>query len=134
MFAGNEFTTNGLVNTDTVSSVKLTSTGAAAMATVSAPGPTYAIVPSAAAGTGLSNYTISYVNGTLTVSPAALTITAKDATKTYGVTLAFAGTEFTPTGLLNSDTVTKVTLTSPVTAATATVAGSPYTITPSAAV
>ena len=43
-------------------------------------------MPSAATGTGLSNYTISYVNGTLTVNPAALTITANNDSKTYGTT------------------------------------------------
>ena len=57
---------SGLVNGDTVTSVTLTSTGAAATATVA--GSPYAIVPSAAVGTGLSNYTISYVNGSLTVT------------------------------------------------------------------
>ena len=31
----------------------------------------YAIVPSGAVGTGLGNYTISYVNGRLTVQPGA---------------------------------------------------------------
>ena len=96
-------------------------------------GSPYAIVPSAAVGTGLANYTISYVNGTLTVTTAALTITANSPSKTYGQTVTFAGTEFTGSGLVNSDTVTSVTLTSAGTAATATVAGSPYTIVPSAA-
>ena len=43
---------------------------AAATATVA--GSPYAIVPSAAVGTGLGNYTISYVNGTLTVNRQAL--------------------------------------------------------------
>ena len=57
-----------------------TSTGAPASATVG----TYPIVPSAATGTGLGNYTITYVNGTLTVNPARLTITANNASKTYG--------------------------------------------------
>ena len=38
---------------------------------------TYDIVPFGAAGTGLSNYTITYVNGTLSVTPALLTVTAK---------------------------------------------------------
>ena len=70
-FAGTEFTTSGLVNGDTVTSVTLTSTGSAATATVA--GSPYPIVPSAAVGTGLGNYTISYVNGTLTVNTAALT-------------------------------------------------------------
>ena len=52
---------------------------------------------------GLDNYTISYVNGSLTVNPAALTVTANSATKTYGDTVTFAGTEFTTDGLVNGD-------------------------------
>ncbi len=56
--------------------------GAPATATVG----TYPIVPSAATGTGLSNYTITYANGTLTVNPATLTITANNDSKTYGQT------------------------------------------------
>ncbi len=70
----------------------------------------------------------------LDVVQAALTITANDASKTYGQTVTFAGTEFSPTGLVSGDTVTSVTLTSAGAAATATVAGSPYPIVPSAAV
>jgi hypothetical protein len=131
-FAGTEFSSSGLVNGDTVASVTLTSGGAAATATVA--GSPYAIVPSAAVGTGLSNYTISYSNGALTVSTAMLSVTANDASKTYGQTLAFQGTEFTTSGLVNSDTVASVTLTSAGAADTATVAGSPYTITASDAV
>src|SRR5947209_15486126 len=83
-FAGTEFTTSGLVNGDTVTSVTLTSTGAAATATVTSPGPNYAIMPSLAQGTGLSNYDIKYANGTLTVNAAALTIIANSTSKTYG--------------------------------------------------
>ena len=67
-FAGTEFTTSGLVSPDTVTSVTLTSAGAVATATVA--GSPYSIVPSAAVGSGLGNYTIAYVNGTLTVTPA----------------------------------------------------------------
>jgi hypothetical protein len=63
-FAGTEFTTSGLVNGDAVTSVALTSTGAAA----TAEDGTYSIAASAATGTGLSNYTIAYVAGTLTVA------------------------------------------------------------------
>jgi MBG domain-containing protein/Big-like domain-containing protein/centrosomal CEP192-like protein/HYDIN/CFA65/VesB family protein len=120
------------VNGDTVTSVTLTSDGAPATATVS--GSPYAITPSAALGTGLGNYTIHYVDGTLTLNKAVLTITAKDASKTYGATVTFAGTEFTFTGgtLFNSDAVSSVTLTSLGAAATA-AAGS-YPITPSGAV
>ena len=104
-----------------------TSTGAAASATVG----TYPIVPSAATGTGLGNYTISYVNGTLTVNPAALTITANNDSKTYGTVKTFGGTAFTTTGLVNGDTVSGVTETS--TGAAATAAVGTYTIVPSAA-
>ncbi len=130
-FAGTEFTTAGLINGDAVTSVTLTSAGAAATATVT--GSPYPIVPSTALGNGLGNYTIGYVNGTLTVNPIALTITANSMTKNYGDVVTFAGTEFTTTGLVNSDAVTSVTLTSAGAAATATVAGSPYPIVPSAA-
>jgi trimeric autotransporter adhesin len=131
-FDGTEFTESGLVSGDTVTSVALTSLGASATASVG--GSPYAVIPSDAVGTGLGNYTITYDNGSLTVSPAPLTITADSTSKTYGATVTFNGTEFTDSGLLNSDTVTSVTLTSPGALATANVAGSPYAITPSAAV
>jgi hypothetical protein len=130
-FAGTEFTSSGLVNGDSVTNVTLTSAGAVATATVA--GSPYSIVPSAALGTGLANYTITYNNGTLTVNAKGLSITANDASKTYGATVTFAGTEFTSSGLVNGDTVTNVTLTSAGAVATATVAGSPYSIVPSAA-
>ena len=130
-FAGTEFTTSGLVTGDTVNSVTLTSNGAAATASVA--GSPYSIVASAAVGSGLSNYTVSYLKGLLTINQAALTITANDASKTYGAALSLGTTAFTTSGLLNSDTVTRVTLTSPGAAATANVAGSPYAIVPSAA-
>ena len=124
------FTTSGLQGTDTVTSVTLTSAGSAATATVA--GSPYSIVPSAAVGTGLSNYSINYVNGSLTVNTAPLTITATNASKVYGN--VFAGTAFTTSALLNGDTVTRVTLGGAGVAATATVAGSPYALVPSAAV
>ena len=128
-FAGTAFTTSGLVNGDTVGSVTETSTGSAATAAVG----TDPIVPSAATfSAGLSsNYTITYANGTLTVNPAALTITANNASKTYGQTASFAGTAFTTSGLVNGDTVSGVTETSTGSAATAAVGTDP--IVPSAA-
>ncbi len=110
-FAGTEFTTSGLLGSDSVDSVTLNSAGAAATATVA--GSPYAIVASAAVGTGLANYTITYVDGVLTVDPAALTITADDQSKAFGVPFAFAGTEFSTAGLLNGDSVSSATLTSP---------------------
>src|SRR5206468_749729 len=74
--------------------------------------------------------------GHLTVNAKALDITANDQSKTYGATFTFTGSEFT-TGsgqLVNGDTVTTVMLISAGAAPTATVSGSPYDITPSAAV
>jgi hypothetical protein len=133
-FAGTEFTTGAgqLINGDSVTTVTLTSPGAAATATVA--GSPYTITASTAVGTGLSNYTITYHTGTLTVNTKALDITANNRIKTYGTAVTFAGTEFSASGLVNSDTVTSVTLTSTGAPASAGVAGSPYTITPSAAV
>jgi hypothetical protein len=63
-FAGTEFTTSTLFDSDSVTSVTLTSDGAAPGAS----NGTYDIVPNAAIGVGLSNYDITYENGTLTVS------------------------------------------------------------------
>jgi hypothetical protein len=68
VFAGTEFLTVGLAAGDTVTSVTLTSPGAAAAA--SAAGSPYPIVPSAALGTGFGNYTLAFQNGTLVVQPA----------------------------------------------------------------
>jgi filamentous hemagglutinin family protein len=64
------FDASALVNGETVGSVTLTSAGQAANATV--PGSPYAIVPSSATGGTFtpSNYSIGYVNGVLTVTPA----------------------------------------------------------------
>ncbi len=68
------FTQTGLVtaNGDSITGVTETCTGCAAAADAGS----YAIVPTAAAGAGLGNYTITYVDGSLAVSPAtALAVT-----------------------------------------------------------
>jgi hypothetical protein len=121
-FAGSEFTASGMVNGDKVDSVTLASAGAAATAAAGG----YPITPSAAVGTGLDNYIISYTNGMLTVTKAALTITAADKTKIYGA----ANPELTGTiaGIQNGDGITA-------TYSTAATAGSPvgtYAIVPAA--
>jgi FtsP/CotA-like multicopper oxidase with cupredoxin domain len=130
-FAGTEFTASGLQNGQTIGSVTLTSTGAPAAAAVGS----YSIVPSAATGGTFtpSNYTISYVNGTLTVSRAALTIRANNDSKTYGQVKNYGPgfTAFTSTGLQNGQTIGSVTLAS--TGAPATAAVGNYSIVPSAA-
>ncbi|MBI3853347.1 MAG: MBG-2 domain-containing protein, partial [Verrucomicrobia bacterium] len=130
-FTGTQFSTGGLINGDTVTNVTLTSAGVAGTVPVS--GSPYSIVPSAAAGMGLNNYSITYSNGMLTVNQKAASLTANNTNKTYGDTVTFTGTEFSASGLINGDTVTNVTLTSAGAAAVATVSGSPYAVVPSAA-
>jgi hypothetical protein len=63
--SGTEFTTVGLTNGDAVKCATLTCTGATNTLT---PG-SYPIIASAVVGSDLSNYSISYVPGTLTVMP-----------------------------------------------------------------
>src|SRR5204862_525000 len=113
-FTGTEFSTGAgqLKNTDGVASVTLGSAGAAATGGVA--GSPYAIMASAATGTGLGNYNISYQDGHLTVHAIALDITAADQSKNYGDAFTFTGSEFTvgAAQLKNSDSVASVTLSS----------------------
>ncbi|MEO5775254.1 MAG: YDG domain-containing protein, partial [Flavobacterium sp.] len=80
------FSTNGLANSETVGGVTLSAGGAAS--TASTPVGTYPIVASAATGGTFtaSNYTITYVDGVLTITQASQTITALTTplTKVYG--------------------------------------------------
>ncbi len=79
------FTESGLISGDSISGVTLSTN-----ATLSSSGnynysaTPWTITPSAATGSGLSNYSITYKNGTLTVNTAPLTITANNASKVYG--------------------------------------------------
>ncbi|MGP8022018.1 MAG: MBG domain-containing protein, partial [Limisphaerales bacterium] len=130
-FAGTEFTTSGLTNGDTVTSASLASAGAISNAPVS--GSPYAITITNALGdAGLTNYSITYTNGLLTVGKAMLTITAASTNKIAGETWTFAGTEFTASGLQNGETIGTVTLTSAGAASSA--SPGPYSIVPSAPV
>ncbi len=83
-FAGTEFGVSGLVGGDSVSSASLSSAGAAAGAAVG--GSPYSIVITNAVGVGLTNYTISYVNGALTVNAALLGVSANNTNRAYGTT------------------------------------------------
>ncbi len=100
----------GAVNGDTFTETFTTT------ATSSSPVASYTIVP-AAAGAGLSNYTQSVGNGTLTINPAALTVKANDNTRIYGTSNPqFSGTV---SGAVNGDVFTEAfttmaTQTSPV--------------------
>ena len=113
-FVGDEFlvTSGTLASGDTVDAVTLVSDGAEAQAAYKAEG--YPIAASAAQGTGLANYEIAYVDGTLTITKRPITITANSTTKTYGEAVDFTGTEFTLTSgtLAAGDAVDSVTLAS----------------------
>ncbi|MET0549782.1 MAG: MBG domain-containing protein, partial [Xanthomonas sp.] len=98
------YSVSGLLNGDTVSGVTLGSAGTGAGAAVG----NYAISASGATGAGLSNYVVSYVDGSLRVDPATLRIVASDASKTVGSVATLTG--YRVSGLLNSDTVTGVAL------------------------
>lgn len=93
--------------------------------------PSGVVLTNNAAKQDQHGYYVKFVDGTLTIDKAALTVTASNASKTYGDTPTL--TAFTSSGLQNSETIGSVTLTSAGTAAAATVAGSPYAIVPSAA-
>jgi 6-phosphogluconolactonase (cycloisomerase 2 family) len=115
-------TITGLKNADNV-----TATFASAATAASAVGG-YPIVPTLVDPTAkLGNYSVTSNNGTLTVNPAALTVTAADATRVYGdPNPAFTGSI---AGLKNGDIIT-ATFASPATAGSAVGA---YAITPSLA-
>ncbi len=109
-FAGTEFSVEGLLSDDTVTSVTLTSNGAGPAATVL--GSPYAINAIDAQGTGLEDYDIQYVDGSLTVSPISLTVTSVtaqdreyDGTTTATINAGAANL----VGVLEGDNVTLVT-------------------------
>jgi hypothetical protein len=85
-------------------------------------------------GPGVTSDDYVYNTSTTTtadITPAPLTVTAKDESKLYGSTFNFNGTEFTtsPSVLLSpEDIITSATLTSEGAVATASTTGSPYPI------
>ncbi len=124
---------SGFVNGDTSGSLTtqptLTTT---ATASSHVAGNSYPITASGAAG---SNYTISYLPGSLTVTPAALTVIVNNQTKGYGEVLPVLTASYS--GFVNGDTSASLT-TLPALSTTATasshVSGNPYAITASGAV
>ncbi|MEQ8479480.1 MAG: MBG domain-containing protein, partial [Hoeflea sp.] len=101
---------SGLIaaNGDSVTGVDLASAGAASTADAGS----YDIVASNASGNRLTNYDITYADGTLTVDKAALLITANDASKTYGDTANLTGYSVSGLVAANGDSVTGVDLAS----------------------
>ena len=91
-FSGTDFTESGLATGagDSITGVTETSDGAPASAVVGS----YDIVPSAATGSGLGNYTIVYVNGTLTVTTAGTVTTVSSSANpsVLGNTVTFTAT------------------------------------------
>jgi mucin-19 len=94
----NTYSVAGLLGTDAVSSVLGRATGTNVN--------TYADTLSGATGTGLSNYSISYVNGSMTINPVSLTVTG--ATSSVPYTSNAQTNAYTVSGLLGSDVVSSV--------------------------
>jgi hypothetical protein len=122
-------TLSGFVNGDTAAVV----TGTASFtttATASSPVGSYLITP--AAGTlSAANYSFAFVNGTLTISRAVITVTANNGSKLYGASLAAFSA--TLTGFVNGDTAAVVTgAASFTTTATVSSAVGSYPVTPAA--
>jgi hypothetical protein len=119
----------GFVNGDTAASLTTAPTVSTTATAASAVG-TYAITASGAVS---ANYTFSYVNGTLTVTPVPLTVTADNRTKTYGA--ANPPLTVSYSGFVNGDTAASLTM--PPSVSTTATTGSPvgtYPITASGAV
>src|SRR5207249_2607105 len=124
---------SGLVNGDTPASLTTPPTlSANATAASHVSGNPYTIT---AAGAFDTDYTISYVAGTLTVTPVALTITANDQTKAYGAALPALTASYS--GFVNGDTDVSLTTAPTLTTsahADSHVAGNPFLVTASGAV
>jgi hypothetical protein len=120
---------SGFVNGDTAASF-ITSPTLSTTATASSHVGSYSVTASSAVD---PDYTISYVAGTLTVSPAGLTITADNKSKAYGAVLPTLTASYN--GFVNGDSVASLT-TPPTLSTTATAAShvGTYTITASGAV
>jgi hypothetical protein len=88
----------GFVNGDTSASL----TTLPSVTTTATAGSDVGSYPITASGAASPNYTMSYVDGTLTVTPAPLTVTADNQSMTYGGTVP--ALTYTYTGLVNGDT------------------------------
>ena len=122
----------GFVNGDGASSLTTQST-ATTTATASSPAGAYLVVPS---GGSSPNYTFTYVDGTLSIGKALLTITANPASSVYGAALVPDGSlTVSYSGFVNGDGPSSLTALPTVTnSALAGDAAGTYTLTPSGAV
>jgi subtilisin-like proprotein convertase family protein len=119
---------SGFTNGDSAASLT-TPVSLTSAATAASPAGPYTITASAAAYT---NYNISFLNGTLTIGTATLTVTANNQSKAYGAALPTLTASYG--GFVNGDTTNSLTaLASLTTTATSTSDAGPYTITASGA-
>nr|WP_162847063.1 MBG domain-containing protein [Mucilaginibacter gracilis] len=120
---------SGFVGTDNAASL----TTAPTLTTAAVTGSPVATYPITASGAVSSNYTITYIAGSLTITPAGLTITASNATKTYGAVLPTLAVTYS--GFVNGET-SGVLTTQPAITTTGTAASSvgTYPITATGAV
>ena len=111
------FTQSGLLTGDAITAVTLQYSGSNAVAaTVNAATYANSVIASAATGSGLSNYAISYEAGDLVVSPATLTLTPVAKSAVYsGATLNAAtysanAANYLVAGYKNTDSASNTTL------------------------
>jgi uncharacterized repeat protein (TIGR01451 family) len=123
---------SGFVNSETTS-VLSGSPSLTSSATTNSGVGTYPIVATNGTLSAL-NYAFSFVNGTLTVTQANLSVTASNLVKNYGTTLTLGAgqTAFTSSGLKNGEAIGSVTLTASGGTAALDTPGT-YTLTPSVA-
>ena len=128
---------SGFIDGDTSGPALTGSPSLTTTATASSNVGTYTITSAAGSLASAMGYTFNYVNGTLTVTTAPLTVTASNQNKTYGfggTSAALGTTAFTVSGLQGTDAIDTATL-----ATNATLSGSlnynagTWTLTPSAA-
>ena len=120
----------GFVNGDDITAISTTPTLSYSATNASSVG-TYTITASDAIA---DNYSITYVNGILSVTKAPLTITAIEVSKSYGSSLSVLNNsnKFTATALISGESISSVTLTPDSYATSATTpAGATYQIIPS---
>ncbi|MEN9573644.1 MAG: hypothetical protein RL514_1499 [Verrucomicrobiota bacterium] len=114
---------SGLVNGDLSSVV-----GGLALGTTATTSSGVGAYPITGSGASAANYSLSYVPGALTINKAALTITANDASKTYGAVNPAFSAAFN--GLVNGDLSTVVSGLAFTTPASAGSGVGSYTVTP----
>jgi len=121
------YTPSGFVGSDNASVITGTVTHSTTGSSTSNAG-SYTITP-IISGLSATNYTFSASNGTLTINKAVITITASNASMSYGSSLPTFG--YTPSGFLGSDNASVIagTVTHSTTGSSTANVGS-YTITP----